>query len=366
MNIRGLLTLSFVPGVGNQRLRSLLEYFSDPADAFNASVEELKSIPSIDVRTARAISQFDQNVDEVDRILRKVERMGAKILAITEPGYPLMLKKIYDPPAFLYVLGEMKDQDHDAIAIVGTRTPSEYGKSVTERLSADLVRAGFTIVSGLARGIDTIAHRVAVRTGGRTIAVIGCGIDIVYPQDNVRISQQIQKNGAIVSEYHTGTKPDAVNFPRRNRIISGMSLGTVIIESSETGGAMITASYALDQNREIFAIPGPITDKRSSGTNRLIQQGRAKLVQRYEDILEEVVTKLRFITPEGESVRTTPPPNLNIFEQKIFEILSHTPMHIDTIAESSGISTSDALVHLLSLEFKGAVKQLAGKMFCRA
>ncbi len=355
-----------VPGVGNQRLRALLDHFDDPADAFRASPTELKSIPAIDSRTAREITRFSPDNNGIDTILRKLDLLKGKIISIKEPEYPASLSQIYDPPALLYMLGNIKQSDHDSIAIVGTRNPTEYGKTVTEEICTGLVQSGFTIVSGLARGIDAVAHAATLQSGGRTVAVIGCGVDIIYPQDNVRISRQVQETGAILSEYHIGTKPEAGNFPKRNRIISGMTLGTVIVESSPEGGAMITASYALDQNREIFAVPGPIHEKRSSGTNTLIQQGRAKLIQSYEDIVEEVISKLKYITPMVSTLEPPqPPPDMNMFEEKIFNVLSSQPLHIDDVAHQSGLSTSDALVHLLSLEFKGAVKQLAGKMFAR-
>ncbi len=367
MNNKALLALSFIPGVGNQRLRALLEHFKDPADAFEASPAELKRIPGIDTRTAQAIAGYDQSSDGtvITSMLNRLEQLNGHIITINDTEYPPSLKQIYDPPAYLYMLGAVEESDHDAIAIVGTREPTEYGKSVTENLCTALVQAGLTIVSGMARGIDTVAHTTALQAGGRTIAVIGSGIDIIYPQDNVRLSRQIKERGAILSEYHIGTKPDAGNFPKRNRIISGMTLGTVIIESSETGGAMITASYALDHNREVFAVPGAIYEKQSRGTNKLIKGGRAKLVISPEDIVEEIASRFKYIQSEIVAAQSTLPTfELNMFEQKIFDVLSKQPTHIDIIAEQAGLSTSDTLVHLLALEFKGAVKQLAGKMFC--
>ncbi len=366
MNEKAILTLSLVPGVGNQRLRALLDHFNDPIDAFSASIPELHSIPSIDARTAREIFHHTPDLNSIDTLLGKLQRLGGKIISMKDTEYPSYLKQIYDPPAFLYMLGNLAETDHDAIAVVGTRNPTQYGKIITERLCSGLIQSGFTIVSGLARGIDTVAHATAVQNSGRTVAVIGCGVDIVYPPDNINIHQQIRQNGAILSEYHIGTKPEAGNFPKRNRIISGMTLGTVVIESNLKGGAMITASYALDQNREIFAVPGPILQEQSSGTNRLIQQGRAKLIQSVEDIIEEVVLKLKYITPANvEHTAPQPPPDLNMFETRIFDVLSTQPMYIDEIASGAELSTSDTLVHLLSLEFKGIVKQLAGKMFSR-
>jgi DNA processing protein len=363
---RTLLKIISIPGVGNQRLRSLLTHFEDPDDILSASFAELKAVDLIDSRTARNITEAMFDEKEIDAVLGKLDHIGGSILTVRDDIYPPWLKHIYDAPAMLYMLGNIEPVDHDSIAIVGTRNPSEYGKIVTEKLCTDLSNAGFTIVSGLARGIDTVAHRTAVRHGGRTIAVTGSGIDVVYPQENVRLSREIRTHGAILTEYPLGTKPDAGNFPRRNRIISGLSLGTIIVESDVTGGAMITASYALDQNREVFAVPGTITERRSAGTNKLIQQGRAKLVQSYDDIIEEIASKLRYGHPASvEDKPSGRPSDMNMFEQKIYESLGDNPVHIDAIANQTGLSTSDALVHLLALEFKGSVKQLAGKMFAR-
>ncbi len=221
---------------------------------------------------------------------------------------------------------------------------------------------GLTVVSGLARGIDTAAHTAALKAGGRTLAVIGSGIDVIYPSENKRLAERISHKGAILSEYEMGAKPDAVNFPRRNRIISGLALGTLIVETTETGGAMITASTALDQNREVFAVPGPITENRSRGTNLLIKEGRAKLVEQVDDIVSELQTKLRPRLRTEEKKIEIP---LSLFEKRLFDCLGSGPLHIDAIAAQTGLATSDALVNLLSLEFKGIVKQLPGKMFVR-
>jgi DNA processing protein len=364
MDVRDLIALSLVPGVGPQRLRALVQRFSDPARVFCATPDELLTIPSLDKKTVTEILRSDRCRSDAEAMLRTLERIGGRVITMRDPDYPQQLLEIYDPPAFLYVLGDVSERDRDSIAVVGTRNPSEYGKTVAEKLCEELVQAGLTIVSGLARGIDTVAHRTAVQCGGRTIAVTGCGLDIVYPQENVRLSRDVRRKGAVFSEYPIGAKPEAGNFPRRNRIISGMTLGTIIVESSDTGGAMITATYALDQNREVFAVPGRITDKRSNGTNRLIQQGRAKLVRTSDDVLEEISTRLAFAQRTAITAAASPPtPELNLFEQRICDTLTDTPLHIDEISRQAGMSASDALVHLLSLEFKGIVRQLAGKMF---
>ena len=237
-----------------------------------------------------------------------------------------------------------------------------YGKFIAEKFSRELSEKGIMITSGLARGIDTVAHSSSLKAGGRTIAVIGSSIDMIYPSENKKLAERIEENGAVVSEFFMGTKPDPGNFPRRNRIISGMSLGTLIVETAENGGAMITASTTLDQNRELFCIPGNITEKYSFGTNRLIRDGHAKLVQSVDDIIAELKTSLR---PILKFAPPQTPAALSVFEQKVFDILTSEPLHIDVVSERSGLSIPDTLVNLLSLEFKGLVRQLAGKMFQR-
>ncbi len=369
IDVRQLMKLNQIPGIGNRRLRLLMQYFKNPESIFHAGLHDLIAVPLIDAGTAKSIcsAKEDPQLDaSVDRHLAVLDGIGGRVITYWDNEYPAELKNIYDPPAILYLLGTLSDRDVDAIAIVGTRSPSIYGKAIAEKITGELADTGITVISGLARGIDSAAHTAAVQRGGRTIAVTGSGLDVVYPPENARLAEQIARNGAVLTEYEPGTKPDAQNFPRRNRIISGMSLGTVVVESSESGGAMITATYALDQNREVFAVPGNINEKRSDGTNKLIQRGHAKLITSTGDILEEIAGKLKYTRIAGEkSPRTQRPVSLNVFEEKIFESLTAEPAHIDAIAEISGLSTSEALVHLLGLEFKGVVKQLAGKMFTR-
>jgi DNA processing protein len=238
--------------------------------------------------------------------------------------------------------------------------PTSYGRIQAEKLASELIEQNITVTSGLARGIDSIAHRAALKKNGRTIAVTGSGLDVIYPPENKKLFDEIAEKGVVVSEYKLGTKPDAQNFPKRNRIISGLSLGSIIVETGITGGAMQTASYALDQNREVFAVPGNIGVRQSEGTNLLIQKGEAKLIRNAEDALVELELKLKPIL--GKNI---PKDNieLNLFEEKIVASLNNEPMQIDRIAISTSLTTSDCLVHLLSLEFKGMVKQLPGKMF---
>ena len=260
----------------------------------------------------------------------------------------------------MYKLGELKKEDENSIAVVGTRRPSEYGKKQAENLCKELVERNLTIVSGMARGIDSVSHRTAINNSGRTIAILGSGLNVIYPPENRKLFNEIKDNGVILTEYPLGTKPDAMNFPKRNRIISGLSLGTVIIETGITGGALQTASFALDQGREVFSLPGNINAKTSEGTNRLIQKGEAKLITNVEDILSEFNLK---IDAQIKKKRTIDHVDLNIFESKIMNVLKEEPTQIDKIAELTELSTSDCLVHLLSLEFRGLVRQLPGKTF---
>lgn len=369
MDVRTLLILSRIPGIGPNRLRALVSHFRDPAAVARAPARELVRVEGIERKTAQAITGFFRagGVEAcgrfVDDQISRLTRAGGTIVSFWDAAYPENLKKIYDPPPFLFLRGTFSDDDRFAIAIVGTRSPGPYGTAMADRFATGLARLGIPVVSGLARGIDTAAHSAVVRDGGRTLAVIGSGIDVIYPPENRGLVERIVGAGALISEYPMGTKPDAGNFPRRNRIISGIALGTLIVETGADGGAMITASMALDQNREVFAVPAAVHDKKPSGTNLLIKQGKAMLTESVEDILTELAPRLkRFLSPDD--VRSHPPP-LSLFEQKVYETLTGDPLYIDAVATRAGLATSDALVHLLSLEFKGVVRQLPGKRFIR-
>lgn len=361
MNIRDLLRLISVPRLGPLKIRALVSHFGDPGSALRAHPRELIRVSGIDKKLAAAIRRHDGETF-ADEQLKCINRIGGRIIPFWDASYPHLLRKIYDPPPLLYVLGEFTESDRNAIGVVGTRKPSPYGQRITDVLCGDLVSAGITIVSGLARGIDTHAHEATLRANGRTIAVIGSGLDVPYPPENFRLIRRISAKGAVISEFPLGTRPEAQNFPRRNRLISGLSLGVVVVESDEDGGAMITASTALDQNREVFAVPGMITEKRSIGPHVLIRDGRAKLIQGAVDVLNEFPA---FCRPRDQGVAATLPA-LSLFETSVFETLGDEPIHIDAIADRTGLATSDGLVTLLSLEFKGLVRQLPGKFFVRA
>ncbi len=361
-DVLDLLSLASVPRIGPYKIRALVSHFGSPSAVLSASPRELIKVEGIDKKLASNIAHHNGKAFAREQ-LKRLNRAGGRILTIWEKGYPELLKKIYDPPAFLYVLGEVLPEDRHAIAIVGTRHPTPYGKSVAETLSRDLAQVGLTVVSGLARGIDTIAHTAALQAGGRTLAVIGSGLDVPYPPENRKLLERIAEQGAVLSEFPMGAKPDAPNFPRRNRIISGFALGTVVVESDEDGGAMITATIALDQNREVFAVPGNITERRSAGPNMLIRDGKAKLVTSVDDLLDELKPQLRGLLREER--KPEPEIELTLFERKLLDVLESGTSHIDTIAEKANLTTADALVHLLSLEFKGLVRQYPGKMFAK-
>jgi len=360
-----LYLLLSIEKVGSTRIRSLLQKFKNFNNIFVSSLNEIANIEGIGLELAKRIKLAKQNQDVIKKSLesqlKKLKKLNAEIITYWDKEYPSLLKKIYDPPLILYIKGKFSEKDDYSIAAVGTRNPTNYGKIQTERFISELSKQGITIVSGLARGIDSIAHQTALKNGGRTIAIIGSGLDVIYPPENKNLFNKISENGVIISEFQLGTKPDAPNFPRRNRIISGISLGVIVFETAINGGAMQTARFALDQNREIFAIPGNLGVRQSEGTNLLIQRGEAKLVVNSEDILNELQIKLKPII--GKNI-PKPQNDLNVFEEKILNLLiENGQLHIDKISELTNFSTSDCLVSLLTLEFKGMVKQLPGKIF---
>jgi DNA processing protein len=366
-----LLLLTQIPGIGSHRLRALIQHFRDPQAVAAAAARQLIQVQGIERKTALAIVTFFRSGAasaarrEAERQLQHLRKIGGRIVTFWDEDYPSNLRRIYDPPPLLFVKGSFREIDDSSIAVVGTRRPTPYGSLIAERFAGELVSHGLTVVSGLARGIDTIAHTAALRAGGRTIAVIGSGLDIIYPAENRMLAETIAVQGVLLSEHEMGAKPDAVNFPRRNRIISGIALGTLVVETGIEGGAMITASIALDQNREVFAIPSALSDRRVSGTNRLIKGGKALLTESVDDIISELGPRLKRILGSGRIATQPPIEDLSLFERSVYDAMDDQPSHIDQIAARTGFAVADALVHLLSLEFKGLVVQRAGKMFVR-
>jgi DNA processing protein len=318
-----------------------------------------------------AINKFD-SWNLVDRELSKIEELGVRPITFADKSYPESLRNIEDSLVLIYMKGEIKDEDKYAIGIVGSRNMSPYGKSVAETFSAELASKGFTIVSGMARGVDSTAHRGALKAEGRSIAVLGCGIDTPYPAENAVLIDELSRSGAVISEFPLGTPPNRENFPKRNRLISGLSLGVLIVEAAAGSGSLITAHYALEQGKDIFAVPGGITAMNSVGTNELIKKG-AKLVQNVDDIIHELTPLLKGLlrsSPEttGDKKGRNMITNLsgleiNNEEKAICNVLGSEPRHIDIISRETGIAAQKLSGILLGLELKGVVKQTEGKRF---
>jgi DNA processing protein len=296
---------------------------------------------------------------DLDVEIGKLERAGVEALTWESDNYPKRLLEVDDAPPVLYAMGRIEDADGWAIGVVGTRRATSYGREAAARISAGLAEAGVTVISGLARGIDSVAHHTALDSGGRTIAVLGSGLDVIYPPENRGLVRRIveEGSGAVVSEYPLGTQPDAVNFPPRNRIISGMSLGVLVVEAAEKSGALITVTFALEQGREVFAIPGPITSKLSEGTNNLIKNG-AKLVTSARDILEEL--DMATVAEHVEAARALPS---DPTERMLLEYLQDASRHIDELTNRSGLPASTVSAVLTMMELKGMVRHLGGMQY---
>ncbi|HTY59713.1 MAG TPA: DNA-processing protein DprA, partial [Bacteroidota bacterium] len=360
MNVdpRDILIVSRIPGVGPNRLRSLFTGYGSAARISAAPQCALRRIDGIDGKTAASIASFFRSgaaaaaARFADDQMARCGRAGAHALTLWDPGYPSSLRNIFDPPPLLFVRGSLCDEDTRSVAVVGTRRPSPYGLVMAERFAASLGALGLTVVSGLARGIDSAAHAASVRSGNRTLAVIGSGIDVIYPSENRGLAGKISSCGALITELPFGAKPDAANFPRRNRIVAGISLATLVIETAPGGGAMITAGIALDQGREVFALPSAVSSCSRSGTNLLIKEGKAKLTETVDDILVELAPRL---SPPVRPLARKAEPDVTLFERTLLDAMGDDPQHIDPLAAAAHMTPSDALVHLLSLEFKGAV-----------
>ncbi len=369
-SLRPWFRLRAVQGVGDAAVCRLVHAFGSPEAVLAASVDALLASGDVSPTVAQAIRRgVEAETEEaIDRELAMLERLQVSVVTCLEEAYPPRLKLIPDPPPLLYVSGKLDPKDCHAVAIVGARRATVAGRLVTERLSRDLASAGFTIVSGLARGVDAAAHRGALESGGRTVAVLGCGIDRTYPPEHQALRKQIEASGAVVAELPLGAYPHGYHFPRRNRIISGMSLGVVVTEAALQSGSLITARLAAEQGREVFAVPGAVTAENSRGPNGLIKQG-AKLVEHVADVIDELLPQLD--GPFRERLRDRPPAHggakleLSRGEATVHGLLSAEPMHIDALITRSGLPAADVAGLLLALELKGAVRQLPGRSFVR-
>jgi len=350
-----------ITDIGPKRFYKLFKYFSSVDTAWQAKLGEISRILNLSPKTSNRIFEEKNNINP-ERELDLVRKHKVNVLTIEDTLYPENLKTIHYPPPVLYFKGNIAEADKYSISIVGSRKATYYGKMVAEKLSKDLALTGLTIISGMARGIDTAAHKGALLVNGRTIAVLGCGIDYIYPPENRRLAQEIQGSGAVISEFPLFTLPERQNFPRRNRIISGLSLGTVVVEAAEKSGALITADFALEQGREVFAIPGNINSPLSNGSHNLIKQG-AKLVNNYRDILEEIYLTLPQKTVEKEIVEKNT--SLNKEEKIIYRLITTEPVQIDEIIEASKLPASKVSEILLNLELKDLIKEIEGKRFVK-
>jgi len=349
--------LSSIPGIGRVTFRKLAQHFGSPERALAATRDELGHAGLSEKVIADIASS--SWLEYAEKELVKAQEAEVRIVTVDDTAYPPALRNTPDPPLFLYIRGSL--QHEDGVAIVGTRKPTHYGLTVTHRIAYELAAAGLTIVSGLARGIDTQAHRGALAAKGRTIAVLGCGIDIAYPPENRGLLEQISVNGAVVTENPFGTKPEAGYFPARNRIISGLSRGTVIIEATEDSGSLITANYTFEQGRKLFAVPGNISSPNSRGTNSLIKKG-AVLVEGAGDILGNFGMK-RPGTGQKRGMR--PLPSLTPDEECVLDCITSEPRHIDVIMNGSRLAAGKLSGVLITLELKGLAKQLPGKYYVR-
>ena len=358
-----------IPGIGRARFKLMEEHFGTLEQAWLAGLSELRGA-GLDNKTAQSIATRKLTIDP-DAELGHLAEGGVRAMTWHDVEYPPRLKEIYDTPPVLYVRGELLTEDERSVAVVGTREPTAHGRETAYQLTYDIAWCGVTIVSGLALGIDSIAHRASLDAGQRTIAVLGSGVDVIYPRENARLAEEVLLNGAIISEYPLGMRPDAQNFPRRNRIMSGMTLGTVVVEAGERSGALITAKHALEQDREVFAVPGRISDTESRGANLLIRDSAAKLVSDYKDILAEL--NISSVGRQIEMAPMFPQDDIEMAamfpqDDKESQILPHVtfdPVHIDEIARSCGLNISIVSGMLAMMELKGQVRQVGGMNYIR-
>jgi DNA processing protein len=362
-NLLPWFCLKNVPGIGNHLFKRLIERFESPQHVFQMTPQELLAVEGISKHVATAILNF-KAPQWIKAELDRVHQKGYSVITLTDGSYPSLLREIPDPPPLLYVSGSLAGVEKN-VAVVGSRNATAYGISATQNLCADLTAFDITIVSGMALGIDSAAHQGALAGRGKTVAVLGSGLNIIYPAENRKLFERISEQGAVISEFALDTKPEAHNFPIRNRIISGMSMGTIVVEASRKSGSLITARLAAEQNREVFAVPGSIHSFKSTGTHGLIKQG-AKLVENAQDVLEELTAFTTHfpIPPDSLANKTAERlASLAPDELDLYQILSPYPQHIDAIVRKTHIEPGKLLSLLLQLELKGMVQQLPGKLF---
>lgn len=353
------IALNMIPKMGPVRLRKLLQAFKSPERILTAKPSELRVIDGIGNETAEALASWQDSID-LGAELERIRSFGAHVLTMESPEYPEHLRQIHSPPMVLYVWGKLLERDRHAIAIVGSRAATHYGLECAKKLSFQIAYSGATVISGLARGIDTAAHQGALAAKGRTVAVLGSGLLHLYPSENKRLAELVANSGAVLSEFSMDTKADVQTFPMRNRIVSGLSMGVLVVEAARNSGAMITASQALEQGRSVYAVPGPIDRPTSAGCNRLIQQG-AKLVTQAADILEE----FELLFPERPLPKPGLPPQLAGQEKAIYEALGHGETSLESLLEQTGLPAGAVTAALLSMELKQLVKQLPGQRFVK-
>ncbi|MGE5110194.1 MAG: DNA-processing protein DprA [Acidobacteriaceae bacterium] len=371
------LALTMTPQLGPTRSRRLVERLGKVEAVFRASLTELEA-SGLPAPAAQSLA-LGASRQSAEQELARAAAAGVELLCFDDPDYPEPLKNIYDPPVILYIRGNRGALSAPGIAVVGTRHPTPYGLGMAERLACDLSARGLIVLSGLARGVDSAAHRGAVQARGQTVAVLGTGVDVIYPRENKKLAEQmVELGGAIISEFPLGTAPTPQNFPIRNRIISGLSIGVLVVEAGEYSGTRITARCALEQCREVFAVPGNVTNRLSWGPNTLIKQG-AKLVATWEDVWEELPSQLRLrLQPSGDASASSKPETASLFpgqpelspnERKVFSLIkSDTASHIDELVErlEPELSATQIFAALFELELSGRIRQMPGKNYVRS
>ncbi len=344
-------------GIGPARLRALLDTFGDVAAAWHAPADALREV-GLDRRSVQNLVELRGRLD-LEAELARVRKAGVTVLTWDDPRYPMRLKAINDPPPVLYLRGELRPEDDFGVAVVGTRGLSNYGREAARSIASGLAEAGVTIISGLARGIDAVAHRAALDAGGRTLGVLGCGVDVIYPWENRHIATDLMQCGALISEYPLGTQPEATNFPPRNRIVSGLSRGVVVIEAGEQSGALITARFAAEQGRDVFAVPGSIFARNSAGAHRLIRDG-AVPVTCANDILEAL--NLERVEEHAQARLAFP---ADPVEAKLLEHLADDPVHVDELSRATGLPIATVTATLALMELKGMARGAGGMTYTR-